>query len=96
MTPRYFFQEDGHGFCGYYRQNQTVQVAVMWAYGSKGVGIFPDNLPPHFRPKTLGGPTTSGVINPAKTCLILKHQSELPPYLFLPLNLLFNHFRQFF
>ena len=68
----------------------------MWAYSSKGVSIFPDNLHPHFRPDTLGSPATAGVINPAKTCLILKHQSELPPYLTLPHHLLFNYSRQFF
>ena len=68
----------------------------MWAYSSKGVSIFPDNLHPHFRPKTLGSPTTSGVINPAKTRLILKHQSELPSSLPLPHHLLFNYARQFF
>jgi hypothetical protein len=96
MTPGYFFQEDGHGFCGYYRQNQTVQIAVLWAYRAKGVSIFPDNLHPHFRPDTLGSPATSGVINPAKPGLILKHQSELPPQLLLPQCLLFNYFRQFF
>jgi hypothetical protein len=68
----------------------------MWAYGSKGVRIFTNDLPAHFRPDALGSPATSWVINPAKTRLILKHQSELPPYFPLPHNLLFNYFHQFF
>ena len=96
MARRHFFSEEGHGFGAYYRQHQTVQSAVMWAYSSKGVSIFPDNLPPHFRPDTLGSPATAGVINPAQTGLILKHQSELPPQLPLPPHLLFNEARQFF
>jgi hypothetical protein len=75
----HFFQEDGHGVCGYHRQKQTVQSAVMWAYGSKGVRIFTNDLQAHFRPDALGSPATSWVINPAKTRLYLKHQSELPP-----------------
>jgi hypothetical protein len=51
----------------------------MWAYGSKGVRIFTNDLQAHFRPDALGSPATSWVINPAKTRLFLKHQSELPP-----------------
>jgi hypothetical protein len=96
MAPTHFFSEDGHGFCGYYRQYQTVQSAVMWAYRAKGVSIFTNDLHARFRPDTLGSPATSWVINPAKTRLILKHQAELPPYLPLPRHLLFNYFRQFF
>jgi hypothetical protein len=56
----------------------------MWAYRSKGVRIFPNDLQAHFRSDTLGSPATSRVINPAKTLLILKHQSKLPPSLPLP------------
>jgi hypothetical protein len=60
------------------------------------MSIFPKNLHPHFRPKTLESPATAGVINPAKTLLILKHQPKLPPYFPLPHRLLFNYSRQFF
>jgi len=96
MTPPHFLQEDGHGFGGYYRQNQTVQSAVVWAYSSNGVNIFPNDLPPHFRPNALGSPATSWVINPANTGFILKNQPKLPPFSPLPHHLLFNYSRQFF
>ena len=68
----------------------------MGAYRAKGVSIFPDDLHSHFWPKTLGSPTTTGVVNPTKTRLILKHQSEPSPLLLLPHRLLFNYARQFF
>ena len=96
MAPSYFFSEDGHGLCGYYRQNQTVQSAVLWTYGSKGVSIFTDDLHAHSRPEPLGSPTASWVINSAKACLILKHQPDLPPCEGRPGHLLFNDLRQFF
>ena len=96
VAPSHFCQEDGHGFGGYHRQHQAVQSAIMGAYRSKGVSIFTHDLQAHFRPDTLGSPATSWVINPPKTCLILKHQSELPPYLSLSYYLLFNYARQFF
>jgi len=96
MAPGYFRQEDGHRLRGYHWQNQTVQSAVMWACGSKSIRIFTHDLHAHFWTETFGSPAAPRVIDPAKACLILKHQPDLPPCGGLPSHLLFNDLRQFF
>ena len=68
----------------------------MWAYRSKGVSIFPDDLPPLFRPNTLGSPATSGVINPAKTRLYETSVEAAARVPSLPHRLFFNYSRLFF
>ena len=40
------------------------------------LGVFPHHLRRHFRSQAQGRPTTTGIVDPSKACLVLKHQPD--------------------
>lgn len=76
---RQMLQKDIHTNSIAIGHNEEMTVASQWFHCSVGIAILPNMVAWHTGPNPLLTPTVFGLVDPAKSSLILKHEPDVLP-----------------
>ena len=95
-SPGQLLQEQIHADSITVGKNQEAGLTGQGLHRAKGIAVFPDVMTGDTGTDTLFTPAVSGLVDPAKARLILKHKTDIFPFCFSRFSYFFHKIVNFF